>query len=286
MKASDLTQAIKESMETLRKETDQARQSEVFLQWLDVMAKFHQYSVGNQILIWSARPDATHVAGFHTWLKLHRYVRKGERGIPILAPITIKRQMRVKGEDDETVTVDGVMMAFKTVYVFDVAQTEGEALPALQWLPVGGDHGLVARLEGLAGRLGIRVAHKELHSAKGYSAGGVIVVKEGLDAAGCAAVMVHELSHELAHQHGKRRKFKLSQEQVEGEAEATAYVVLRHFGIEAPSGVYLASWGVNEEIMTAAMGAISKLSGFMIEALEDPAYDVKEFLNRELREAA
>lgn len=286
MKASDLTQAIKESMETLRKETDQARQSEVFLQWLDVMAKFHQYSVGNQILIWSARPDATHVAGFHTWLKLHRYVRKGEKGIPILAPITFVKAKRSKGEDGEEVDAAGIVHSFKPVYVFDVAQTDGEELPELVWLPMGGDNGLVERLGGLFERLNIRVERRDLAGAKGFSAGGLVVVKEGLEDAATAAVMIHELAHELAHQHGKRRKFKLSQAQVEGEAEATAYVVCRHFGIEAKSGVYLANWGVDEDVMAAAMGAISKLSGFMITALEDPAYDVKEFLARELREAA
>jgi hypothetical protein len=62
-------------------------QSEALKLHLAMMSRFHRYSWGNILLIYSQRPDASHVAGFHSWLKLRRFVRKGEKGIVILAPM-------------------------------------------------------------------------------------------------------------------------------------------------------------------------------------------------------
>ena len=66
-------------------------QSEVLKTYLAAMSRFHRYSWGGILLIYSQRPDATHVAGFHAWLRLQRYVRKGEKGIVILAPMALSR---------------------------------------------------------------------------------------------------------------------------------------------------------------------------------------------------
>src|SRR5438067_704493 len=70
--------------------------------WLDVQSRFHRYSFGNSVLIAMQRPDATQVAGFHTWKELGRSVRKGEHGIRILAPI--KRRVEDVEQDGEPVT--------------------------------------------------------------------------------------------------------------------------------------------------------------------------------------
>src|SRR5436853_4792027 len=60
--------------------------SESFRRWLDISARFHNYSLGNQLLIALQKPEATYVAGFHTWRKMNRYVRKGEKGLAIMVP--------------------------------------------------------------------------------------------------------------------------------------------------------------------------------------------------------
>ncbi|MEO7889581.1 MAG: ArdC-like ssDNA-binding domain-containing protein [Vicinamibacterales bacterium] len=55
------------------------------------MARFHRYSFHNVCLIASQRPTATQVAGFNAWRSFFRFVRKGEKGIVILAPIVARR---------------------------------------------------------------------------------------------------------------------------------------------------------------------------------------------------
>ncbi|MCA9191069.1 MAG: hypothetical protein KDB03_04890, partial [Planctomycetales bacterium] len=64
--------------------------SEVLCNYLDAMCKFHQYSFGNCMLIYIQKPDATFVAGFNRWKEFHRWVKKGEKGIAILAPLVRK----------------------------------------------------------------------------------------------------------------------------------------------------------------------------------------------------
>ncbi len=100
-------------------------QSETLKLYLATMGRFHNYSFGNCMMIAAQKPDATHVAGFHSWLKFQRHVRKGEKGIVILAPMVGKKTESAEMADDEQSRVFG----FRAAYVFDVSQTEGEPLP-------------------------------------------------------------------------------------------------------------------------------------------------------------
>ena len=114
----------RELLATMAESAEALRSSDGWLAWLDTAKRFHHYSLGNQLLIARQRPDATHVAGFNRWKELGRHVCKGERGIAILAPCTRKLH------DDETDQDRYVIAGFRVVHVFDVAQTEGEPLPA------------------------------------------------------------------------------------------------------------------------------------------------------------
>ena len=117
--SSDLKARITEHIQELAQATDAARVSQEMQDYLDMCASFHQYSLCNVWLILMACPSASHVAGFKKWQSMGRYVRKGEHGIPILAPIfsTITND---KGEEEQR------LVGFKVVYVFDVSQTAGE----------------------------------------------------------------------------------------------------------------------------------------------------------------
>ncbi len=68
--------------------------------YLRTMAKFHHYSFGNCMLITLQRPDATHVAGFQAWKKLKRYVKRGEKGIVIIAPMVIRPKEGEQPDDN------------------------------------------------------------------------------------------------------------------------------------------------------------------------------------------
>src|SRR5438309_8935659 len=96
--------------------------SESFRRWLDISARFHRYSLGNQLLIALQRPDATYVAGYNAWLKLGRHVKRGEKGIAILAPHR-RKVTTDAGEEEQRVT------GFGTGHVFALEQTDGEPLP-------------------------------------------------------------------------------------------------------------------------------------------------------------
>ena len=106
--------------------------------WLNTLAKFHRYSFNNVLLIQMQRPGATCVAGFQAWKKkFGRTVKKGEKGISILAPCPYTRWVEQSQADPapdgepvpkkELVVVQG----FKIATVFDISQTEGRELPRL-----------------------------------------------------------------------------------------------------------------------------------------------------------
>src|SRR5437773_12559627 len=77
--------------------------SESFRRWLDISARFHKYSLGNQLLIALQKPEATYVAGYHAWLKMNRYVKKGEHGIAIMVP-HVRKVETEQGEEEKRIT--------------------------------------------------------------------------------------------------------------------------------------------------------------------------------------
>src|ERR1700730_16742632 len=106
----------------------EAGHSEKLREYLGAMARFHRYSLHNIMLIASQRPDASHVAGFQTWKQLGRFVKKGAKGILILAPVLLRKQAESENQEKET---DSTPIRFRAVYVFDVADTDGKPLPEL-----------------------------------------------------------------------------------------------------------------------------------------------------------
>ena len=91
-------------------------QSETLKRYLTAMGRFYSYSFGNCMLIAVQKPDATHVAGFHAWLKFQRHVRKGEQGIVILAPMIGKK----KTESAEIAKdQQSCVFGFRAAHVFD-----------------------------------------------------------------------------------------------------------------------------------------------------------------------
>ena len=128
-KRQELYADLKRAVEILANETDTARQSELFCDYLRCASLFHDYSWGNQMMIWTQRPTATRVAGYHTWRKMGRHVKQGQKGIAIFAPMVIRS--KEAADPARVVTAEKEQVWFRVVYVFDVAQTEGQPLPDL-----------------------------------------------------------------------------------------------------------------------------------------------------------
>src|SRR5580693_1660253 len=127
MKLEQAKQIASSAIEQLRQALE-AGHSERLTEYLGAIARFHRYSWHNIMLIASQKSTATHVAGFHTWHKLGRFVKKGEKGILILAPIIRgKAENTSETEADESSTAVG----FRAAYVFDISQTDGQELPEI-----------------------------------------------------------------------------------------------------------------------------------------------------------
>ena len=213
--------AISRLMESLER-----GQSEALKLYLAVMSRFHRYSWGNILLIYSQRPDATQVAGFQAWLKMRRYVRKGEKGIVILAPMVGRKKSHAElTEDDQT-----RLFGFRAAHVFDVTQTDGEPLP--EFATVRGDpQDYTERLQQFVSGHQITLEYdNNIAPAKGLSSGGKITLLPNLAPGEHFAVLVHEVAHELLHG-GDRRK-ETTHAVRETEAEAVAFVVSTAIGLD------------------------------------------------------
>ena len=134
MKLEEVNKRTKEAVDFLVAALESGH-SEVLTAYLGAMAKFRNYSFGNIMLIARQKPDATHVAGYRTWTSLGRFVRRGEKGIFILAPMVGRRSTKDVATDarSEDATTEGqrTLYGFRAVYVFDISQTEGKELPTL-----------------------------------------------------------------------------------------------------------------------------------------------------------
>jgi antirestriction protein ArdC len=263
-RATELNAGIRRTIEQLANETDAARQSELFRRYLETSAAFWDYSWHNQMLIWKQKPDASYVGGFNTWHKCGRYVRKGQKGIAILAPMFFKDKKRGPDGSEE----EGRRIWFKVVYVFDISQTDGPPLPELPSKSVG-ERGedMLARLLRFAESHEIKVRFVEkctLNGAAGTSRGNEIEIRTSeTDITTQAATLAHEIAHSLLHWTADGKKIttrdgkEIDRQQRELEAEATAYTVCAYFGIQSPSDFYLAMYKVTPAMLLAAVETIA-----------------------------
>lgn len=272
-RTSQLVHEIEARVEELARGTDDLRASETFYNYLKVMGRFHKYSLGNVLLIFGQMPDATLVAGYHAWQKLGRQVRKGEKGIAILAPMTWTKQQEA---EDGTVSEVPVRW-WKTVSVFDISQTDGDPLPELGGIPHETDEGLQAVLTQVAEERGFHVViDPDLRNGvQGYSDGREIHI---LPEAG-TQVLAHELAHALLRHPFTIPAGELSREEAEVEAEGAAYAVAAHFGLDPSSSVpYLVGYWTDAKAVRRHLEAIRSAAAEIIDAVEAkraPAHEVE-----------
>ncbi len=232
--------------------------SEGWQRWVRVRSTngLSRYSFGNQLLIAMQRPDATYVAGFRAFLALNRCVRKGERAVRILAPMSVRG--REAGQAEGTVSQDNERprrVVFRAVSVFDVSQTEG--LPGTEPVslespsqPIQGDSHthLLPALEKLAVELGYSVARRALDGpADGWcdSHKHEIVINDELSANAQVRVLVHEIAHALGvgySDYGRRRAEVL--------VDTVTFIVCGAVGLDTSgsSVPYVAGWGESGEL--------------------------------------
>ena len=283
----DRDEALKTSDEALKELSSALQQgkSEKLLGYLGMMSRFHNYSFGNCILIAMQKPDATLVAGFGKWKEMNRFVKKGEKGIAILAPLVGKKKMDAETTvsqsetPKETPTGESpkVLYGFRIVYVFDVTQTEGQELP--EFASLGGDPGdKIEKLETIIRGKGIAVEYVESlpFDANGMSEGGKITINSTRPKPQMFSTMVHELAHELLHW-GDRRE-STTKVIRETEAESVAFVVCRAVGLECSTKAsdYIQLWSGDVKVLMQSLELIRNIASKILTELEEVATESKD----------
>ena len=264
---------IDEVLKRLKEGVNDIQESNNFKQFLLTMSKFHDYSIGNLILIMVQKPEATRVAGFKTWKDLGRWVKKGEKGIAILAPCMPpkgqKPEPKEGGEEEEEIEVSPIY--FKVVHVFDVSQTDGELLPEFEVPSLTGEANeelferimVVTRGQGLDVNFDSR-PHQDPAIKGTYSGKSIWVRPEE-----SRSQQLKTLLHEVAHYYSEN-VFRIPRRDAETIAESVAFTVGAHFGFDSGtrSFSYVALWAEDKKVLEANLAAIRKVSTKMFDALE------------------
>ncbi|MGA9672547.1 MAG: ArdC family protein [Terracidiphilus sp.] len=275
---------IKQAVDFLIQQVE-AGKSETLAAYLTAMARFHNYSFGNIVAIARQRPTATRVAGFGTWKEMGRYVKKGEKGIQILAPMIGYRRKKDDAEQDSNASAkpQPMLIGFRAVYVFDVAQTEGEDLPEFEH-NISGEVGEQRdRLIDFLAQQNIALEFNErIAPALGVSYGGKIALLPGQTEPEEFVTLVHETAHELLHK-AERRTFTTATVR-ETEAEAVAFIVAQAIGLEMgnASSDYIQMYNGNAALLTESLEVIQHTSAVILAAMRDdesaePATEREQF---------
>lgn len=267
----------KKAYENLLRGVEDLINSGRWAEYLRFQAKFYNYSCNNTILILMQCPHASRVAGFNTWKQLGRYVKKGEKAIKILAPLTYKKMVEdEKGNREEKTVVRG----FRVVNVFDISQTEGEELPEI-CTPLAGDSEDAAILfAALKEVIEIDISEEEIPgSAHGYYDLGndriALEIKNALNHK--AKTLVHEYVHAMLD--GKSSNLQQSRKEAEIVAESVAYIVSHYFGLDTSSYSfgYVAAWsGADPKEILKKGELIQRTAGKIIEQVEEMVKKLKQ----------
>lgn len=290
------TERVKILIDKLEQGVKDLFESSRYAAYLSAMSKFHSYSANNVLLILLQYPSASRVAGYNAWKKdFGRTVKRGEKGIQILAPCPYKTFMEQDKLDPDTKrpvldsngdpvreTVLVKRQSFKPVTVFDVSQTEGKELPRLGVEELSGT---VARFQSLSDALEqlspvpVRYEAPASANAKGsYShMEQCVYVRPGMSQTQTLKTLIHEIAHAKLHAlpvengavTGLPEKDRRTREV---EAESVAYVVCQHFGVDTSnySFGYVAGWSRGREVeeLRSSLECIRSTAAGLIDGIE------------------
>ena len=297
--ANNIEKQLKEISERLEQGVKEIFTSERYTEYLNTMSKFHNYSFNNTLLITMQKPEATLVAGYQAWQKkFNRHVKRGEKGIQIIAPAPIREKQEIEkidpvtkepviGDDGqpETEIVEMVIPRFRITTVFDVSQTEGEPIAELEVPELTGSvqfyDTFMQALQNIS-PVPIRMMNVE-GDAKGYyhQTEKYIAIKEDMSNVQTMKTGVHEVSHALLHDREVMDAEGILKDRTtkEVEAESIAYIVCNHFGLDTSeySFTYIASWCESRDMkaLKASMDTIRKTSSEVIENIEAQMHELE-----------
>ena len=288
-------QKVQEITEKLEQGIKELFESEKYKTYLNTMSKFHNYSFNNTMLIAMQKPEATLVAGFKAWQKnFDRHVKKGEKGIRILAPAPYK----IKEEQEKLDPVTGEIMldkngmpvteeveikipAFRVVPVFDVSQTDGKELPDIGVNELSGSvEDYEDFMQALTEVSPVPITYEDIDGdAKGYfrTTDHRIAIQEGMSQSQTVKTAIHEVAHAKLHDRERNQDIDAvldkDRNTKEVEAESVAYTVCQHFGIDTSdySFGYIAGWSSDRDMkeLKSSLDTIRKTASELITGIED-----------------
>ena len=291
---------IKEITAGIEKGIQELFESDRYQNYLTTMSRFHRYSLNNVMLIHAQKPDATLVAGFNKWKNsFGRHVKKGEKGIQILAPTPYKikqeeqkldpdTKLPLLDENGEPVTEEKevTIPMFKVVSVFDVSQTDGRPLPQISSTLIGDVAEYEVFLEALHRTSPVPISFQAMEPGMdGYFAPKKqkIFLREGMSQVQTICAAVHEIAHSKLHDYEHMTELaddgetilvpgEKSRNTEEVEAESVSYAVCQYFGIETAENSfgYIAAWSQGKELkeLRASLETINKTSSELITGIE------------------
>ena len=302
---------LKEITDRLEQGILEVFESERYKEYLRVMSKFHHYSFNNTMLIALQKPDASLIAGFSAWKNTHgRTVKKGEKGIRIIAPAPFKVKQEMEKLDPKTnmplVGADGnaiieekeiTIPAYKVVSVFDVSQTEGKELPSIGVDELTGD---VSQYEDFftalkkASPVPIALEHIE-GSAHGYYhlAEKRIAIDDNMSELQTLKTAIHEIAHAKLHDIDlnapkEEKENRPNQRTREVEAESVAYTVCQHYGLDTSdySFGYVAGWSSGKELseLKGSLETIRLAASELIDSIDGHFKELQRARENELSE--
>ena len=297
-------QKVQEITEKLEQGIKELFESEKYKTYLNTMSKFHNYSFNNTMLIAMQKPDATLVAGFKAWQKnFDRHVKKGEKGIRILAPAPYKIKeerdkidpvtqelLLDKNGNPQKEEVEITIPAFRAVSVFDLSQTDGKPIPELTakelLSDVEGYQDMIRAVEAISP---VPIELEEIAGdSKGYydREAKRIAVQENMSESQTLKTMIHEVAHSKLHSKEVEQDEQMRKDRntKEVEAESIAYTVCQHFGVDTSdySFGYIAGWssGRDTKELRASMDTIRRTASELITGIEEQLQELQR--NREV----
>jgi hypothetical protein len=275
--------------------TDQAAMDAAIRNYLTFYSRFHNYSLTNSFLIYLQKKDSKKVAGYKTWKKNNRGVKKGATAIWIWFPMQVKADAEVDttGVDfsqvDDAVKKGQTVTRFSMGKVYDISDTyplneQGKVPETPKWYAENDKNEvadeLVIKLKQFAESLNIKVTKDTAKGGeKGFSAGEHINLSSDIEGVAVASVLVHELAHELLHWKTKSPFYiddpaAQTAEMRELQAESVSYAVMKYFELPVTQHpTYLALWKANKEKIMVNLNVIVKCSKFIIDGIESMSDD-------------
>lgn len=274
---------VKEALTKIETALENISTDKDWLQYLSFQSKFYRYSARNTLLIRFQNPQASYVKGYRAWNDLGRYVKKGAKGILILAPCIKKLEEKKKDDkpDDKGEKCEhksehnalSVLCGFTAKYVFDIADTDGsdEHLPVLvKGLSGNGEaeQALYERIRAVISKNHIIQDVSGTSSKGSYNlVTGVISIREDLEYLQKIKTILHEYSHALDFKMNPDESIPRNRREL--IAESSAYIVSSRLGLDTSSYTmgYLKSWSNSKDEIKTVANTVQKVSATIIDEL-------------------